>query len=158
MKNLIKKKSILQWQSRWDKCPTGRWTHQLIPTVVTNKNKETVCRKSEVDFNRLVLGCARLNDHLNKILPLAQNTPQCDCGNDRETIQHFMLHCPRHTEARQKMVEEIEHIFASQKVPTYLRNITIQELLGQKNEYNSSVKKKIHCSVLSFLKTTNRKL
>jgi len=47
------------------------------------------------------------------VLPIAYKTgtsssPICDCGVEKETIDHFLLRCSNYTEARKAMFDRIE--------------------------------------------------
>jgi len=39
------------------------------------------------------------------------DTPVCECGLERETAEHFLLHCPRFHEARNKLTDTLKEIY-----------------------------------------------
>ena len=70
------------------------------------KNLYDRCRKQEARILvQLRSGYSKLNDYLWRIG--AAPGPECECGQ-RETIQHFVLQCPRWAEERRQMKEEIQ--------------------------------------------------
>ena len=38
------------------------------------------------------------------------DTPVCECGLERETVEHFLLHCSRFHEARNKLTDTLKEI------------------------------------------------
>ena len=47
-------------------------------------------------------------------------SPICECGNERETVQHFLFRFPLHREGRICMLDLIKSICASWKDKTHL--------------------------------------
>jgi ribonuclease HI len=55
---------------------------------------------------QLRTGIARLNSYL--VLIKAAPSDQCDCGEARETVEHFLFRCRRWTEHRKEMLQYTE--------------------------------------------------
>ena len=56
---------------------------------------------------KIRMGCSSLNYDLGYKLHVS-NDPSCPCGAPLETALHFFLHCPRYTNIRFDMINEIE--------------------------------------------------
>ena len=70
-------------------------------------------RKAQITYCKLRLGISDLNyDLLNRHLTTYSS---CDCGERKETSEHFILHCPRFTHVRQNTIF---------RLPANLLNIT----------------------------------
>jgi Reverse transcriptase (RNA-dependent DNA polymerase)/Endonuclease-reverse transcriptase len=62
------------------------------------------CKRNEANIlAQLRTGMARLNSYLHKIR--AAETDMCECGQARETVQHFLFHCTRWKDLRHGMLE-----------------------------------------------------
>jgi len=78
------------WQRSWDNEPTGRSTHEFIPTVYT-KILFPLQRSIGISYCRLLLHDTMLKD--DSFRSDTSTSPICDCGLQRETAEHFLLHC-----------------------------------------------------------------
>ena len=82
-------------------------------------------RKAQITHCKLSLGISDLNyDLLNRHLT---TNSSCDCGQRKETSEHYILHCPRFTHVRQNTIFGL---------PANLLNITIL-LQGDPNISNN---------------------
>ena len=63
-----------------------------------------LCKEQARVLAQLRTGKSRLNDYLSSIGEA--ETDQCACGTGRETIRHFLFHCPKWTVQRQGMREK----------------------------------------------------
>ena len=61
-------------------------------------------------LTRLRLGLSHLNEHKFKHGFNDTINPICICGGDIESINHFFLHCPEYSEARQTLFDNIQSI------------------------------------------------
>ena len=120
---------ISVWQRRWDTYSSHSTTYLYMPTVCINTYKSTISRKAEIRLNRIILGHHRLKDRLHKIMPIAYPSAECHCGKDRQTTQHVMLHCSKHTNERDIMLNAVELAYHNHKVPFYKRKLSLQSLL-----------------------------
>ena len=52
----------------------------------------------------------------------------CECGHERETVEHVLLRCPRHAEARSIMNNNLSDIWNNVNVRRrHKRNLEINE-------------------------------
>ena len=128
--------------------------NQLLPPNSVKAFKSSMPRVAESRYHRLILGHTRLKDHLNKIMPLVVQSPNCTCGNDRETTEHFLLHCRNSFFERISMIDKIQRGFIKTNTPPYHRKINITSLIG----YNTELKTEMRCiikeAVAEFLQVT----
>ena len=40
----------------------------------------------------------------------------CDCGYDNETVEHFILHCPKYDSERSQLIDTVESLWHDVKV------------------------------------------
>ena len=113
--------------------------HHRLPFIVK------VLKKAEVYRNRLILGHCKLLDHMNGIMPSIYITPVCTCGDYRQTVEHYLLHCSINREARDQLIETIERGFLTSGIPSHSRNITVKNLLCPdfKKDFNAIVNKAV---------------
>ena len=134
---------------------------------IGHTNKHTVCstifksimsRQAEIRYHRLILGHSRLNDHMHRIMPNVAESPNCSCGEDRETSQHFLFHCKNYYTHRAALIDNIEKGFISTNTHLSLRSIDTFTLLGQntglKNETTSIIKAALETFLIKTEKLT----
>ena len=100
----IAKKS---WQRQWDNESTGRYTYNLIPIVGT----KVICpseRSVGISYFRMLVHDTMLQD--DSYRTGIADTPICECGQENETVEHLLLRCSIHTEARQVMFDCMKDI------------------------------------------------
>ena len=98
------------WQQRWDRCTTGRATHELIRTV----GKPTVFpsdRCSAISYCRLLLDDSTLKVHQIRA-GLAQST-LCDCGYGVDDVQHFFFECNNYEAIRRDLTDWVQSVLSS---------------------------------------------
>jgi len=39
----------------------------------------------------------------------------CDCGHDGETVEHFILHCPKYDSARSQLIDIVDSLWHNVK-------------------------------------------
>ena len=79
-------------------------------------------------------------------------SPNCDCGESRETINHFLLDCKEHKDARIAMFETISSVWLEKKSSGCL-NVS-KELLLELNfseKLNVEDDKKVKKALFSYL-------
>ena len=96
---LLFKKS---WQRKWNEENTGRFTYGLIPDVST-KVVFPRERNIGVSYFRMLLHDTLLND--DGYRSGISETKVCSCGEDNETVEHFLLKCPNYSTARRDMLD-----------------------------------------------------
>ena len=86
--------NVGQHSKRIDKALPGKHTRQLY---------EGLSWKEATVLAQLRTGMARLNIYLHRIN--AAPTDQCECGQARETVDHFLFRCTRWTQYRTEMMQ-----------------------------------------------------
>jgi len=89
-KSLILRKINKRWQEKWDRLPTGRATHERLPTV---GRKLVYPRKRclAISYVRLLLDDTALKVHQHRMK--LDDTRECVCGHGIEDEDHFFFHC-----------------------------------------------------------------
>jgi len=142
------------WQRLWDDESTGRYTYNLIPLVGTKVifPKE---RSVGISHIRMLVHDTMLND--DSYRTGTSDTPLCDCGKENETVEHLLLRCSNHEEARREMMNFMEDtdIMLKQK-----GSHCITESLLLAPPYDRDVSKKdnsiIKEALFEFLSSVNR--
>jgi len=104
--------AMKSWQIKWELETAGYYTRQLIPEVGRKVIFPVDC-DVDISYCRLLLNNTMLNDDANHTG--AAQSPVCECGNERETVQHFLRRCPLYHEGRICMLVSIKGICASWK-------------------------------------------
>ena len=127
-----------KWQRGWTNGTAGRELHDIHPKVPTRKYYQPGNRKDEVKLIRIRSGHASLKDQLHK-LKLAE-TPECDCGLDRQTINHVLLHCPNLNTPREKLKNTIDYTYHQHNTPIWERTVSLQDTIWpQHSNKNTSI-------------------
>ena len=92
-----------KWQHRWDMSEKGRFYYNFHPKIEDKALHDFPNKKMGSIINQLRSGYC-LNEYLHKISPAVN--AECECG-EQETIEHYLLHCERYEEARQKLINRI---------------------------------------------------
>ncbi|KAI8397458.1 hypothetical protein FOFC_20730 [Fusarium oxysporum] len=80
------------YSKRLDKALPGKHTRTLY---------DALKRRESAILVQLRTGMARVNRYLHRIG--AAETDTCDCGQEEETVEHFLFRCPRWDEQREHM-------------------------------------------------------
>ena len=59
---------------------------------------------------RLLTGYCHLNKHEHLVKPTTQQTTMCNCNQDEETVEHYLLHCEQYQNQRHVLKENIKNI------------------------------------------------
>ena len=118
--------AIAEWAEKWHMAPRtslayrtalrappdGRAHHTFHPErIINNRPEQKRGEKKLVKFSRLthstfyrfVTGHAFTGEYTQRFYPLhTQDQLACPCGEPVQTIEHVLLHCPRHSDARLK--------------------------------------------------------
>jgi len=144
------------WQRKWDLDPNGYYTKHLIPKVGTKISFPTD-RSIGITYCRLLLHDTMLNDDSHRTG--TSDSPVCECGVERESADHFLLHCNRYEQARNVMIQTVKDIwFLSQ--PKRTLNISEHLLLAPcwNNCFTQKYDGFIKDALFQFLADVNRKL
>ena len=149
-KHLIKRGSKQKWQRSWDNTSKHTALHHCRPKVPTGKYKSVSTKDAEVKYIRFVTGHNKLNSRMYSIK--LRDSPNCDCGKDRQTEQHILLFCSRHVSAREIMMNNIESVYQKESVPLHQRSTTFNSLIHPQGR--PAVKIQIMKEVMKFLMQT----
>jgi len=100
------------WQRKWNEENTGRFTYSLIPDVST-KVIFPRDRDSGVSYCRMLLHDTLLND--DGYRSGIAETRMCSCGEDNETVEHFLFQCPNYSIERIVMFDTVNDIWINSK-------------------------------------------
>jgi ribonuclease HI len=146
----VKSKALERWKSR----TRIHSQNHLLPPNSVKAFKSSMPRVAESRYHRLILGHSRLKDHMNRIMPLAVESPACTCGNDRETTEHYLLHCRNSFFERINMIDKIQRGFIKTDTPSCHRRINMTTLIGYNTELNTEMRCIIRDAVAEFLQVT----
>ena len=92
----------------WSNSVSGVWTKDFLRAV----GKKLVFpkdRSSGMTYARALLNNAAVADNMFR-MGLA-DSPDCRCGEGRETVEHVLMECQLETEARSRMLMEMGSIW-----------------------------------------------
>ena len=116
------------WQRKWNEENTGRFTYSLIPEV-SSKVLFPKERDVGVSYCRMLLHDTLLND--DGFRTGISVTPQCSCGEDKESVEHVLLHCSKYITERTVMIDTLTDIWmCSSKYKKWNLDITESLLLA----------------------------
>jgi hypothetical protein len=103
----IRRKSIEEWQRRWDSAVTGRWTFSFFPDI-----------RERLEFKSLVLGhyvVQLISGHGEFRGKLHEMTlvddPSCVCGAPSQTAEHILWRCPVLDTERDVMLNGMTEVY-----------------------------------------------
>jgi len=107
-KSLILRKINKRWQEKWDRLPTGRATHERLPTV---GRKLVYLRKRclAISYIRLLFDDTALKVHQHRMKLVDYR--ECVCGHGIE--DHFFFHCHLYSENRKQLMQAIQDIWSN---------------------------------------------
>ena len=153
IKNLFRKTLTAKWQKRWNTGTDARHTYHLLPEVKVGGFKSLCERETETKLIRLQLGTTLLKEHMHKIMPTIYDTPNCDCGNERATIEHYLIRCPTHKLHRRTLLDKIEYYFLKfSTCPNF--TVSLQILLGKNSNFNWEITTQLRRAVTDYIRAT----
>ena len=153
IKNLFRKTLTTKWQKRWNTGTDARHTYNLLPEVKVGGFKSLCERETETKLIRLQLGTTLLKEHMNKIMPTIYDTPNCDCGMERATIEHYLIRCPSHKLHRNTLLHKLEYFFLKFSTRTNFV-MSLQILLGKTSDFNWEVTTQLRSAVADYIRAT----
>ena len=105
--------------------------YQHLPQPSTKSFKSKMSRTSETRFHRLVLNHTLLREHRSKMFPDQYPSPDCECGTDVQSIDHYLFNCPLIENQITSLVNSIDVGFVKTSTQTLLRFINRSVLLGE---------------------------
>ena len=140
------------WQERWKRAPSGHRTRQIIP-LIGSKLKWPARRTCAISVARAFLNDAGVADNLFRMKLV--DSPNCQCGQARETVQHKILECNKFNLERKIMTFEIGSIWMDSKRIGNL-NIDLQLLLNPSSVHviSANESEAISAAFFKFLQTS----
>jgi len=147
--------AMKSWQRKWELEVTGSYTRQLIPEVGT-KILFPDNRDVGVSYCRMLLHDTMLNEDAYRTGTC--ESPICDCGMERESVEHFLWRCSKYQSARNTMLDTINDIRISSKNRS---RFDISENVLLAPTWDSRVSRKddriIKAALFDFICTSDRK-
>ena len=82
-------------------------------------------------------------------MPEAYPSAECVCGRDRQTAEHVILHCILHEKPREILLDAVETIYITNKIPIYQRRLNLTSLLSP--PFNKQVSGEIKVAMAVFI-------
>ena len=152
IKHLIRKESKLKWQRYWDNTSRHTTLHHHRPHIPTGNYKSFSNKAAESKYIRLITGHNKTHNRMHSIK--LRDSPNCDCGTDRQTEEHLLMSCPLHTTSREKMIEMIEKAYRSETRTGQPRRLTANSIMHPSGSI--PLKFKITQAVMAFVQDANQ--
>ena len=98
-----------QWETEWktgkENAKRLRAMSQYPGTATGPKRYGELQRKHVVWIARLRTGHCHLNEYLHRFTII--ETPECECGAEKETVDHYLLNCKLYDEERDKLRRKV---------------------------------------------------
>ena len=105
-------------------------------------------------ITRLRLGLSHLREHKFKYGFQDTLNPLCSCGNDVESTEHFLLHCPQFVNERRTLLSTLGNFNCSLLENT--SKVLTQTLLLGNTSLSESDNSKILSATIDFILSTKR--
>ena len=89
--------AMTSWQRQWDEHSKGRKTYEMISKVMWPKTRDIA-----VSYCRILLHDTLLKS--DAYMTGISTSSVCDCGYNSETVEHFILHCPKYDSERSQLI------------------------------------------------------
>jgi len=143
------------WQFKCNNDVTGNYTRQLIPKVGV-KIHLPEDRNVGISYCRLLLHNTMLKEDAYRTG--LSDSPVSECGNDRESAEHYLLHCTRYHEARSELRDAVNVILESIKGEKHLTERLLLAPHNQSENINRKQDRHIKKALFQFITETRRKL
>lgn len=101
---VMRERTLREWQERWDRSNTGRWTYSFFPSVKLRMEGAYITKDHYV--TQLLSGHGEFRGRLHS-LALSPH-PNCACGDTNQTAEHILWHCEIMTDAREEMLDGLQ--------------------------------------------------
>jgi len=108
VRKLTTKIAMRSWQQQWDKHSKGRKTHEMISNVGTKVLWPTT-RDTAISYCRILLHDTLLKSDAFRTGVSPFST--CECSYHSETVEHFILHCPKYNSERLQLTDTVESLW-----------------------------------------------
>ena len=135
-----------QWQRRWEQSDTGRDFYSYCPKVDFKRLFDQPSKEAYSWILQLQTGYT-LNSYRYKLGQVTSD--MCSCGQT-ETVEHFLLHCPLHEQARNNMELKLSR-------STGLYHLDLHDLLGNEEDDNiPDYRENIRLELTQYIRATGR--
>ena len=106
----IKAAAKEQWRKEWNE---NKKTSNKLRHITKQKGVKTGAklyntlpsRRAVATLVRLRTGHCKLNHYMHRFK--IKDSPYCECGNGKETVEHYLLECRKYNEQRKKLRREV---------------------------------------------------
>ena len=126
IQSMAKTKWEAEWRTGRENARRLRNMSQYPDTTTGPKLYEALQRKHAVCIARLRTGHCHLNEYLHRFNII--ETAECECGAEKETIDHFLLNCEMYDEERDELRRKVG-----------VHGMRTSTLLGDKNIIRNTV-------------------
>ena len=110
----VRENGLKRWGEMWSRSESGSWTRIFIQEV-GKKLFFPRDRDSGMSYVRSLLDNAAVADNMYRMGLV--DSPDCSCGESRETVEHLLMECSLEAEARGKLLSEVGSIWMETKAP-----------------------------------------
>lgn len=122
-----RQKSLERWQAHWDNSEKGRWTHQLIPSLVEWINRQH--GGPSYYLTQMITGHGCFRKYLYKYK--YEDSPECPkCRGIEEDARHVFFACPRFDLQRRKLEEDMHMAITPENL--------VQQMLASEEAWNAT--------------------
>ena len=144
-----------RWEAMWARSESA-WTKSLIKQV----GKKLVFPRDQntgISYVRALLNNAAVADNMLRMN--LSETSECECGEDRETVEHVLLKCRKEVDIRNELMKQIENIWMGKKTEGGLQFDLNVILYPFANDNLSDIEsREIMQHVFSFIRRMSRNL
>ena len=157
VKREVRKQLSKEWQRSWDRqSEGGANSYYCLKPKVPNERFHSVGKKRvEAKLIRVQTGHSRLRDHFNKLFP--DESPNCQCGNNRQTVNHIMLDCHLLQKEREDLMDKVELCYVKHQTPIWEREVNASALLHPRHT-SQQTRIEVTRAVLTFLNSISKKV
>jgi len=148
--------AMTSWQRQWDEHSKGRKTYEMIPEVGT-KVMWPKTRDTAISYCRILLHDTLLKS--DAFRTGISTSSVCECGYDSETVEHFILHCPKYDSARSPLIDIVDPLWHNVKANGFVFD-TLHLVVAPRSDHTVTRKDDllVKSALFDFLISTNRQL
>ena len=147
IKQVVRKVTTKKWEKYWYNTSSHTTRYQLNKRVYRKSFKSIGGKKYTANWIKLVSGHNRLADNMFRMK--LNESPDCECKEDRETVEHVIMNCKRFDKERDSMMNRIETIYVKNDVRKDRRGLSLNKILYP--EIGGTAASQIRKAVLDFI-------
>ena len=157
-KSRIQQGALLRWKEKWRRYALIEGSRSYQKEIdPRRKLRHRHPRDIETSIHRLTLQHTKLEENLHRMFPETHPSPVCSCGEEEDTVEHFIQQCKLFHEERETMLNSIIESYHRNKIPPTEWCTKTATLLGatkQTPEVQEAIARALGC----YLKTTKKKI